>query len=169
MRSPRKKRSIACCEAPDSRLGDSKTCDRSAALWLRGQRDGPSDCHGRRGEPKGQTAGPVAGVGRGPDIIAGAEPAQHSRNAGPGAARSAGDVRVAPRRIVADELRASRHARRRLGLSGFQGEGKQDAICGRAAVGEASDRWLAGRGRDRERTDLPARARERPSEEAAYA
>ena len=50
---------------------------------------------------------PVAGVGRSPDIIAGAEPAQHSRNAGPGPARSAGDVRIAPRGIVAHELRAS--------------------------------------------------------------
>ena len=76
-------------------------------------------------------------MGRSPDIIAGAEPAQHSRHAGPGAARSAGDVRVAPRRIVADELRAFDDARRPLGVSGFQGEGKQDALGGRAAVGEA--------------------------------
>ena len=70
-------------------------------------------------------------------------PAQHSRNAGPGAAGGAGDVRAAPRGIVADELRASRDARRPLGVFGFQGEGKQDAIGGRAAVGEASDRWVA--------------------------
>ena len=92
---------------------------------------------------KGQTSGTMAGVGRSPDIIAGAEPAQHSRNAGPGAAGGAGDVRAAPRGIVADELRASGDARRPLGVSGFPGEGKQDAIGGRAAVGEASDRRVA--------------------------
>jgi S1/P1 Nuclease len=53
------------------------------------------------------------------------------------------DVRVAPRGIVAHELRASGHARRPLGLSGFHGEGKQGAIGGGAAVGEASDRRVA--------------------------
>ena len=70
------------------------------ALW-KGQRDGPGDCVGLRREPKGQAPGTTAGVGRSPDIIAGAESAQHSRNAGPGSARDAGDVRVAPRGIVA--------------------------------------------------------------------
>jgi hypothetical protein len=67
-------------------------------------------------------------------------PNPHSiRNAGPGVARGAGDVRTAPRGIVAHELRASRHARRPLGVSGFPGEGKQDPISGGAAVGEARD------------------------------
>lgn len=61
----------------------------------------------------------------------------------PCAARSAGNVRVAPRGIVANELRASGDARRPLGVSGFQREGKQDAVGGGAAVGEASDRRVA--------------------------
>ena len=97
----------------------------------------------RRREPKGQTAGPVAGVGRSPDIIAGAEPAQHSGNARPGAARSAGDVRVAPRGIVAHELRASRDARRPLGISGFQGEGnKTRSVAVLRWVKQEIDGWL---------------------------
>src|SRR5580704_4230653 len=50
--------------------GDPQTGERSPALWVRGQRKGAGDCHGRRGEPKGQTPGPVAGVGRSPDVIA---------------------------------------------------------------------------------------------------
>ena len=41
--------------------------------------------------------------------------------------------------FVAHELRASGDARRPLGVSGFQGEGKQDPISGGAAVGEARD------------------------------
>ena len=73
--------------------------------------------NGEKAKIKGVIATPVAGVGRGPDIIAGTESAQHSRNAGPGAAGGAGDVRAAPRGIVADELRASRDARRPLGVS----------------------------------------------------
>ena len=56
------------------------------------------------------------------------------------------DLRAAPRGIVAHELRAPGDARRPLGISGFQGEGKQDSIGGRAAVGEASDRRVAGHG-----------------------
>ena len=82
----------------------------------------------------------MAGVGRSPDIVAGAESAQHSRDAGPGVARGPGDVRAAPRGIVAHELRASGDARRPLGVSGFQGEGKQDSISGGTAVGEAVEK-----------------------------
>ena len=55
--------------------GGPQTGERSPAQWVRGQLDGAGDYHGRRGEPKGQTPRPVAGVGRSPDIIAGAEPA----------------------------------------------------------------------------------------------
>jgi hypothetical protein len=85
----------------------------------------------------------VAGVGRSPDIIAGTEPAQHSRNAGPGAARGPGDVRAAPRGIIPHELRASGDARRPLGVSGFPGEGKQDSISGGAVwVKQEIDGWL---------------------------
>jgi hypothetical protein len=47
---------------------------------------------GRRRERQGRTTGPVAGVGRSPDITDGAKSAQPSRNAGPGVARGAGDV-----------------------------------------------------------------------------
>jgi len=57
-------------------------------------------------------------------------------------------VRVAPRGIVTDELRASRDARRPLGVSGFQGEVKQDAVSGSAAVGEATDQTAGCRRRE---------------------
>jgi len=42
-----------------------------------------------RRECQGDTAGPVAVVGRNPDITAGTEPGQRSRNAGPRAAGGA--------------------------------------------------------------------------------
>jgi hypothetical protein len=85
----------------------------------------------------------VAGVGRSPDSTAGTEPAQRSRNAGPGAFGGAGRLRAAPRGIVADELRPPRDAGRPLGVSGFSGEGEHSSLGGRAAVGQASDRRVA--------------------------
>jgi site-specific recombinase XerD len=92
---------------------------------------------------KAQTAGPVAGVGRNPDIVAGAEPAQHSGNARPGAAGSAGDVRAAPRGIVAHELRASGDARRPLVFLDFLGKGnKTRSVAVPLWVKQEIDEWL---------------------------
>jgi integrase/recombinase XerD len=55
----------------------------------------------------------------------------------------AGDVRVAPRRIVGHELRASDDARRPLGVSGFQGEGnKTRSVAVLLWVKQEIDGWL---------------------------
>ena len=91
---------------------------------------------------KGRRLGPVAGVGRSPDIIAiaGAEPAQHSRNAGP--ALLGVLVTCALRRGELSRMNCEHLAMRdgRWVFLDFLGEGKQDAVGGGAAVGEASDR-----------------------------
>jgi hypothetical protein len=85
-------------------------------------------------ECQGETAGPLAVVGRNPEITAATEPAQRSRNAGPRAAGGAGRLRTAPRGIVTDEQRASGDARRPLGVSGFPREGEQGSLGCRAAI-----------------------------------
>ena len=85
----------------------------------------------------------MADVGRSPGIIAGAEPAQHSRNAGPGVARGASDVRTAPRGIVSHALPSSRDARRPLGLSGFRGKGNKTlSVAVPLWVKQEIDGWL---------------------------